>query len=876
MDLSHRAGKLGLAALALIAGGLAFGQVAATTPTRPATLARKDALGVPDVPQAMPARFAPMVFENRSGVHVLDWAVAGLPLAIAEKLERVSSLAPAYDAWVVPEGPVVAATPASVAAFAQARAARWVITGWVERPNWQLRLHVAVWRVDGDRAVIAGEREAVGPIELPFALVGATMIGALVDAGWPLAPEAAMVLATAPARDSYAFTLLGRGLGHARGNVGPVDRKAAAKDLARATFIDPELVAAQRLLGLVWSEDPDPLIAKKAAGKFAYAADLDAGYPAAVRAVADRALATGDWPSALTRSAQLVRARPWDLDARVALGLAAWRTGYGDLALRELDRVVARRPDELQAHRVLAEIRGARGETALRIAELAMVVRLVPADLGAQIELGAAYAELGQLPEATTWFERVAAARPDDASAHKRVGDLYRRRGEVDQAITWYASAARLAPNDPRPPLLAGATLLEAGRIAAAREVLTKATKFVDYQAGTLTALGAAAYLEGKHAEALTVWRKAALLRPRSAAIRYDLALAASASGDLARADQQLDVVELLAPNDAGAAYLRGVVRLRAGELEAARTSFAEALVRDPAQADARRNLTALSVGGDPATMHHEGRPRIELPFGDRAALIAALDRFDATQAAIRGLRTQVETHVLGALTVLGEGPTKNVIMARARARAGGPCPLSDVASRQAAARDAFTHFIATGVELEDAYDTIATYDKFGETEGLSPVDRKRVAEAHRGYQAARRDVVELRAAIDGQLGRELTRRHCTRELLAAAAAMPALYRAPETAPRPPAPIVRTEPTPEPATFVVDNSECPDPLSVYVDGVWMGEAPARDKITVQADKGRRTLCLLPEPGSAICGDRGTVREAYLHDGWSLRMRCPKG
>ena len=370
---------------------------------------------LPDVPAQAPARFAAMAFENRSGVHVLDWAVAGLPLVIAEKLERTSGLAPAYDPWVVPAGPVVPATPATVAAFADARAARWVITGWVERPDWQLRLHVTVWQVEGGAATVAGEREAVGPVETPHVLVGAVVTGALVDAGWRLPADAATVLAAPVSADHYAFTLLGRGLARALGNLGAVDRAAAARDLGRAVFIDPNLVAGQRLLGLLWSGDPDPAIAKKAAGKFSYAADLDPGYPAAVRAVAERAAARGEWPAAAAGQAALVRARPWDLDARVALGLAAWRSGDAALALAELGRVVAHRPDALAAHRVLAEIAGARGELATRVTELEIVARLAPADVDAQIELASAYAEAGRLAEATAWFERVAGARPTDA-----------------------------------------------------------------------------------------------------------------------------------------------------------------------------------------------------------------------------------------------------------------------------------------------------------------------------------------------------------------------------------------------------------------------------------------------------------------------------
>jgi hypothetical protein len=95
---------------AAIVAELARAQVPAPAPAA-APVATPAAAALPDVPAQVPERYAVMAFENRSGVHVLDWAVAGLPLVIAEKLERVASLAPAYDAWVVPAGPVVPAAP---------------------------------------------------------------------------------------------------------------------------------------------------------------------------------------------------------------------------------------------------------------------------------------------------------------------------------------------------------------------------------------------------------------------------------------------------------------------------------------------------------------------------------------------------------------------------------------------------------------------------------------------------------------------------------------------------------------------------------------------------------------------------------------------
>jgi|JI10StandDraft_1071094.scaffolds.fasta_scaffold08179_2 tetratricopeptide (TPR) repeat protein len=864
---------VGSLALALAIAGLARAQPTAAPPAAapaaaPGT-ARSDG-ALPPIPAVAPDRFAVMAFENRSGVRVLDWAIAGLPLALAEKLERVSGLAPAYDAWVVPTGPPVPAEPSAVAAFAVARDARWVVTGWVRRPDWQLEVAVAVWRIEGGVATQVAERTARGPLEDPHAVLGAAAAGALTDATWRLPADAGTALAARPTDDPYAFTLLGRGLGRARGAWGPPDRAAAAADLARAVLVDPDLVAGQRLLGLLWSTDPDPAIAKKAAGKFAYAADLDPGYPAAVRAVAERAAVLGDWATAVERSRQLVLARPWDLDARVALGRAAWGHGDAALALAELGRVVAHRADDLAAHRVLAEIAAARGELPTQIAELEIVTRLAADDLAAWGELSAAYALAGRVVEATAAAERVAAARPTDAGAAKRVGDLYRQRGEVEPAVRWYDAAARLAPDDARPLLLAGATLLDAGRYPAARALLLRAQRSAALQVAAATALGAVAYLEGKPGEATQHWRRAATARPRSVALRYDLALAAAAAGDRARAERQLAVVERLAPGDADGPNLRGVVAWKAGDRDGARAHFLAALVRNPLHVDARANLAALAAGGEPRLAL---RPRVELPFGDRAALAIALDRFEARAATMAGVRAEVAAGLGALLTALGEGPTKDP--ARSRELARRPCPLTAVATRWAGVKAGRERFVALGLELEDAYAVIADHDRFGELAGGAARDRARVAEAHATYRAARKDVVELDAAIDRQVGRELTRRNCGADLLAAAAADPAAYRIPDERTWTPSVPPRTELPPTPATFVVDNRECAEPIAVYVDGDYLAEVAAGEQAAVAGAAGRRTVCLIPQPATAACGDRGTVREVDLADGWAVRMRCPR-
>src|SRR6185437_273539 len=100
-----------------------------------------------------------------------------------------------------------------------------------------------------------------------------------------------------------------------------------------------KLPEGQRLMGELYASDPDPHVAAKAAGKFAYAADLAPDYDPAVRAVADAAEATGKHEQARQLYTRLVMSRPWDLDLRFRLGDAMWKSGDATGALRELGRV---------------------------------------------------------------------------------------------------------------------------------------------------------------------------------------------------------------------------------------------------------------------------------------------------------------------------------------------------------------------------------------------------------------------------------------------------------------------------------------------------------------------------------------------------------
>jgi hypothetical protein len=135
-------------------------------------------------------------------------------------------------------------------------------------------------------------------------------------------------------------------------------------------------------------------------------------------------------------------------------------------------------------------------------------------------------------------------------------------------------------------------------------------------------------------------------------------------------------------------------------------------------------------------------------------------------------------------------------------------------------------------------------------------------------------DVGELRAEWSRGLGPELRAAQCSDALLAAALREPSRYVGadvdePERIPpvAPPRPRAR-------ATFYVDNTRCHDPVDVWIDGAPLGQVSPGRRSALVADGGPRTLCLLP-PGAPSCGDRGTVRQVYLHDGWAVTLYCPK-
>jgi hypothetical protein len=138
-----------------------------------------------------------------------------------------------------------------------------------------------------------------------------------------------------------------------------------------------------------------------------------------------------------------------------------------------------------------------------------------------------------------------------------------------------------------------------------------------------------------------------------------------------------------------------------------------------------------------------------------------------------------------------------------------------------------------------------------------------------------------MRAAFYDQLAEEMRHAGCN---LAAAPASPAAPTE-RTGPDPAIPSSWSMEPPEeetaasakgaaPAVWIqIDNSRCAQPSALSIDGTSVGAIAAQKKIPVRAHAGPHDLCVMPGNDKRTCGAPGTVRHAYLHEGWTLVVRC---
>jgi len=842
------------------------------TPAANASTATPGALdGVPDWTVG-PATFAVTPLENHvTNGRALDWIIAEAPFEIAEKTQAVLGL-DALGAPLYVGGEPVPAEADTVAAFGARAGAKFVITGWYDKIGEDLRITLLAWRVDR-AAVVAGEGQRRGPAGAYHALLGGAIADMWTKAGIAVEPAAATRLARTYAKDVYPVFMFGRGLGELGS-----DDKAAEHDLERAVFLAPTFHEAQRVLGELYLRTAagDRKRIAKAAGKVSYALDLAPDDVAALATAAGLAADAGKWERAKELAIALVRRRPWDLAARDRLGAALWQLGDPVAAEHQLAQVVAHDPDRLTARRVLALIHASRNDTPRLVHELEAIAARAPADLETQQDLATAYASIGQWAKAQAALAVVSAGRPDDAALVLRTAEAQRRLGELDAALATLARASKLAPTSSAPAFASAQALLDAGRLADARHAYEAALAFASERPYAQLALAAIAVREHDLARAAPLARDAARSLPRSLDARRAVISIELGAGELAAAARWLAPSLAAWPRDAQLHYLAAVLAARGDDRSTALTELGRAMALDPGFAPARTARGAIAASGA-----IEFAPAIEVvrPWGDAAELAASLDHYDVLAAAMAIVRAEFQGHWLAMLKPLGRGPL--AIASRANspqaseAAAARRCPAETIAPSWRAAQDALARYAELGVELEDTYRFVIRHDELGLTGALLPTHRAAAARLRKRFAVALADLGELRTQwLRGALP-ELRAAGCDDKALAAGGQLALTDRGPFEDPQP-------QPQREPrgatgrarATIYVDNTRCREPVDVWIDGELLGRVDSGRRSALPTVAGARSLCLLA-PAAAQCGDRGTVRHVYVHDGWTATMHCPK-
>jgi hypothetical protein len=311
-----------------------------------------------------------------------------------------------------------------------------------------------------------------------------------------------------------------------------------------------------------------------------------------------------------------------------------------------------------------------------------------------------------------------------------------------------------------------------------------------------------------------------------------------------------------------------------------------------------------------------DAAPRIDPVFGDVAELRASIDRFLSLQGEMDRVRDEFSSAVHETLAALADEPPGPRAATDAR-----QCPAATGAP-YARALASGGRYLALGPQLQAANPEIRRAEDLGDTLGLTPDYRLRAKKAKDMHQQLLSDYREMRVAFYDQLGTELRHAGCklTAKGIAASpppGANPSSSLEPSEGSRPPNILSSwdlAEPSGEltvsaergapaaspptttprlaaaspplsddaaaagvaPAVWIeIDNALCNEPTRLAIDGQAVGQIGPRNKTSVRARSGPHEVCALPASDHRSCGDAGTLRKAYLHEGWRLTIHCAK-
>jgi tetratricopeptide (TPR) repeat protein len=361
---------------------------------------------------------------------------------------------------------------------------------------------------------------------------------------------------------------------------------------------------------------------------------------------AGAALRRHDTVAAEEGFARAVAIHEADLRRAAELGVPYREVGFAQ-ALRDVraGKEISRNLGNWEAYQARGNARFAQGDFNGAVDDFTQAIELGPLNTALYFLRGSALLRLADYEKATTDFKAALELEPSNialkqmwgqarAGALQREADAARAQGDLARAIRLYDEAIKLSPPNTALYYQRGSARLELGELAAAAE---------DFEAGlkidpsnvplqqlvgrTRIGLGSS---EGAHQQVVN-FTQADELRRNADLLR--------AHGDLPGAIDLYSEAIKVGPTDAASYYLRGVTRLRIGELTAAIGDFKAGLSLDPTNVPLQLLL-------------HQARTKLDQ--GDLAAW-PALDPARAAELQREADALRAQGDLAGAIRLYGE-----------------------------------------------------------------------------------------------------------------------------------------------------------------------------------------------------------------------------
>lgn len=318
----------------------------------------------------------------------------------------------------------------------------------------------------------------------------------------------------------------------------------------------------------------------------------------------------------------------------------------------------------------------------------------------------------------------------------------------------------------------------------------------------------------------------------------------------------------------------------------------------------------ALAIPPTPGSsmegFHLEPKAALDDVFGDTSAYRKVIDRFIVIADQMQQRRDEFARVVQSVLLKLQPAAIVGEMANQASARSRS-CPEGEIATLYAQALRAGQGYLRSGRELTRLFEQIRELDRLGETGGLTPDYRWRVKRVMMQYQTLLTDYREMKVAFHDQLADELRFAGCNLERMLAKAdagslhyeawpkpgepgapgvALPNGDKAPPSDPVAPPRVTSDQaidhsaqpppalpPTRSGIVIYIDNTRCRTPTRVSLDGKAVSVVAGSTRLALETTPGPHDLCLIPQQSSKSCGDAGTLRRSYLHEGWTIALRC---